>query len=310
MKRILMSLLTLAAVGGLAIGATSAFFSDTETSTGNTIAAGQLDLKVDSTAHYAGLECTLVPDSTEYRWADDVTGSFVVTTSTRPELLNQLCVGTFSEQDLDAELSDRFFALTDVKPGDEGENTISLHVTDNDAWARARLSAVSDLDNSCPEPELDVETLCDPNGTGELDSAMTLTVWLDQGATPGFQNNNPAPDAVIDSTEGDNIRQEADEPLVNIPGFIDGSDVVYPFASYLSTVYTSESCIDTDGNTNYGNCHGLASDGRFVGSAVYYFGLGWTVNESAGNEIQTDSLTANIGFEVEQHRNNPTPFLP
>jgi predicted ribosomally synthesized peptide with SipW-like signal peptide len=46
-------------VGALAAGATGAFFSDTETSTGNTFAAGSLDLRVDSEAHYNGSVCTL-----------------------------------------------------------------------------------------------------------------------------------------------------------------------------------------------------------------------------------------------------------
>lgn len=47
MIRILKSLLTIVAVGAIATSATSAYFSDTETSTGNTFAAGTLDLNVD-----------------------------------------------------------------------------------------------------------------------------------------------------------------------------------------------------------------------------------------------------------------------
>lgn len=47
MKRILLSLVMLGATSILAIGATTAFFSDTEISSGNTITAGTLDLKLD-----------------------------------------------------------------------------------------------------------------------------------------------------------------------------------------------------------------------------------------------------------------------
>ena len=57
MKNLLISLLTVGLVGGAVYGSTSAFFSDTETSTGNTLAAGKLDLKVDSVAHYDGMVC-------------------------------------------------------------------------------------------------------------------------------------------------------------------------------------------------------------------------------------------------------------
>lgn len=47
MRKILVSLLVIAAVSALAIGATGAWFVDNETSTGNTFNAGLLDLKVD-----------------------------------------------------------------------------------------------------------------------------------------------------------------------------------------------------------------------------------------------------------------------
>ncbi len=47
MKRILISLMTIAVVGALIGGGIYAYFSDTETSTGNTFAAGTLDLNLD-----------------------------------------------------------------------------------------------------------------------------------------------------------------------------------------------------------------------------------------------------------------------
>jgi len=45
-KKILISLSTIAAVAAIAIGGTVAYFSDTETSTGNTFSAGTLNLQV------------------------------------------------------------------------------------------------------------------------------------------------------------------------------------------------------------------------------------------------------------------------
>ncbi len=47
MKRILLSLMTLALVSAAAFGATRAYFSDTETSVGNTFSAGTIDIGVD-----------------------------------------------------------------------------------------------------------------------------------------------------------------------------------------------------------------------------------------------------------------------
>lgn len=49
MKKELVSLLTLALIGSVAVYATNSFFSDQETSSGNTFQAGSLDLKINST---------------------------------------------------------------------------------------------------------------------------------------------------------------------------------------------------------------------------------------------------------------------
>ncbi|MFA6394049.1 MAG: TasA family protein [Patescibacteria group bacterium] len=47
MKKILMSLSIIAAVGAVVVTATTAYFSDTETSTGNTFTAGTIDIAID-----------------------------------------------------------------------------------------------------------------------------------------------------------------------------------------------------------------------------------------------------------------------
>lgn len=48
MNKIILSLVSIFAVAAIAATATAAYFADTETSTGNTFAAGTLDLKVDN----------------------------------------------------------------------------------------------------------------------------------------------------------------------------------------------------------------------------------------------------------------------
>ncbi len=58
MKKIIFSLAIILAVSGVVIGITTAYFSDTETSTGNIFTAGELDLQVDHTyAMYNGEAC-------------------------------------------------------------------------------------------------------------------------------------------------------------------------------------------------------------------------------------------------------------
>jgi len=104
-KSILFSFLTIGVVSALAIGASQAFFSDSETSAENTFIAGSLNLKVGSTASYNG---------------------------------SPVAASTWDQKDLDRVSSEKFFNFTDLKPGDKGENTIVFSV-DNSAWMCAGL---------------------------------------------------------------------------------------------------------------------------------------------------------------------------
>jgi hypothetical protein len=197
-----------------------------------------------------------------------------------------------------------------------GENTISLHVYDNDAWGCFIVDNVVDSDVTCTEPESEDadDPSCTPNGNvadGELAEAITFDAWLDDGATPGFQCNDPENAETAgarcdaDPTEGDNIFQEAEGPMFWEGETVDeASEGPFAMSDVLSAAYTLNGCTDTDGNTDYGSCHGLAADGRMVGSATYYWGLAWNVPDEAGNEIQSDAMTLDMIFEVVQHRNN------
>lgn len=294
-SRILLSVASIAAAGALVIGATFAFFSDTETSTGNTFVAGELDLKVDSEAHYAGLVCNGTT------WVDDSTPG-----TTRPDLIGYPCDGTWSETDLGAH---KFFNLSDIKPGDSGEDTISLHVVDNDAWGWFQVVPTANDDVTCTEPELVVDVNCTNlgNGTGELRGALLFNVWLDQGTTAGFQGKQ-------DSGEGDNIFNFNDVVLGS-SGPIDPNGENYNLWQILATVRSGlgDACTATDSDGDgatpgaNGACQGLAVDGRLVKSTTYYFGVEWDLPAGIGNEVQTDNFIANMIFKAEQHRNNPSP---
>ena len=308
MKKILLSIAGLALVGAVVVGATGAFYGDTETSTGNTFTAGAVDLKVDSVSHYNGMVCTDVGGGI-YQWLPEDPqdpADYPVTGSP--------CDGTWSETDLQDGVH-KFFNFEDVKPGDWGEDTISLHVYGNDAWGQFEISPTADTDNGCTEPEQVAENNnCSEDGDGEIDDNLRFTVWLDQGSTPGFQCGNPRLDDTgaecsQDPNEGDNIPQPSepviwDDTLIGDLGPFDLSEV-------FSRAY-QKYCLDNgnvNGQNGYEYCQGLARDGRMVASTTYYFGVAWNVDlDSAGNEIQTDSYTADLTFRVEQRRNNPNPF--
>jgi len=278
--------------------------------------AGALDLKIDSQSHYNGMVCTGNPGvwtaGAEFQGLDAN-----VPADHYPQP-GDVCGGTWAETDLGPGLF-KFFDFADVKPGDDGENTISLHVTNNDAWGCFLVDNVTDEDVTCTEPESEAEgdVSCsqeDPVAAeGELGAALSFDAWLDQGATPGFQCNNPEVPATAgagcaaDPTEGDNVFQVETEG----PKFWEGETLdsvsagPFDISDVLSAAYVLESCTDATGDTDYGSCHGLAQDGRMVGSATYYFGLAWNIPAEAGNEIQSDQLTTDMIFEIVQHRNNP-----
>ncbi len=62
MKKILISLAIIGVVAAIAVGATVAYFSDTETSTGNTISAGTIDISVDGKNPWSGSYTTAWTD--------------------------------------------------------------------------------------------------------------------------------------------------------------------------------------------------------------------------------------------------------
>src|SRR3990167_9541002 len=149
-RKILMSLGVLVFVVALSLGVTGAFFSDTETSTGNTFTAGDIDLQIDNESYVT----------------DNSTGTLVASPETSWEL-KDLVPG-----------EDHFFDFDDLKPGDVGEDTISIHVGSNDAWMCAAAQITSDLDNSITDPEQTDEAgncVVETDGTnGDLASQLNF----------------------------------------------------------------------------------------------------------------------------------------
>lgn len=284
----------IAAIAAVAVGATTAFFSDTETSRGNTFTAGAIDLKIDSRCHWSGGDT----GSTTCPWES----------------------ANWQETDLGTQ---KFFSFNDIKPGDWGENTISIHVHDNDAWGSWGIANATSSEGTCTEPETETQALgttpCVENATpGQLRAGMTGKAWLDQGSTPGFQCNDPNGDTTTagagclrDPFEGDNVWQQQSEPVIASTvapqSFFDvftNIDLAGPLAAEASAKCEAAA---VDGHDDYGPCHGLARDGRLVGSVTYYIGWKWHLDPSTGNEAQTDTLGGDVWFKAEQHRNNPGP---
>jgi len=248
MKKVLLSLLTVAAVGTLAFGASRAFFSDTEKSVGNSFTAGAIDLTIDSTCSYNG-----------------------------QPLLNSPKCGTWVLKDLNL-TSDKFFNFTDIKPGDWGENTISMHVTSNDAWACLTIDNMHNDGNGLTEPEIAANDLADGVNEGELAQNLYFTAWAD---------------------DGDNI-WEAGEPLLFTNKLGPASDVLNSKTYALADSTIGNPILGgTTRNIGLEWCFGTMT----VDEATHTIACD---GSNAGNGTQTDSLTADVTFYVVQARNNPT----
>lgn len=72
---------------------------------------------------------------------------------------------------------DNFFDFDDIKPGDTGTTTISIHIKKNPAYVCLDFQNVKDQENSRNEPEREV----DGNRRGEMSSELEFFAWYDDG---------------------------------------------------------------------------------------------------------------------------------
>jgi len=275
MKKILLSIGMIVTLTGAVIGGTSAFFSDTETSAGNTFRAGAVDLKVDNESYYNG----------------------AISTST-----------TFGPSDLgDGKL---FLNFTDLKPDDEGEDTISLHVNNNDAWLCMDMSLTSNDDRSSNEPELgagDVQEDVNNTWDGELAGLVQMFWWVDDGdnvyEVGETSLNGPAPKTVSSFFSSQNngtttfsadLADATTNVWTNQPGPAIGGQTYYIGKAWCYGTMTLAPAVQDN----------LGTDGPLAPGRV---ATGYTCDGTQlGNMSQSDGITIDIGFRAEQARHNGT----
>ncbi|MFC1649189.1 TasA family protein [Patescibacteria group bacterium] len=243
------------------------------TDLGNTCLDGEFDLGELEWAQFVKIVDTSDPASFNGS-ADgyDVDGVQAIHCGSTPEnLAGESCNQSWTLSDLGPE--HRFFDFADLKPGDKGENTISLHINNNEAYACMRTGRLQDNDLGLVEPELDAGDDTDGPGKGELSRYLEFFAWFD---------------------DGDNRWEPGEEPITQEPvlgsEFLNGS---YPLAvpdddplppgetSYIG-IYWCMGDLGVDSET-----HALTCDG--------------TVD---ANMAQTDETVATISFYVEQARHN------
>ncbi len=269
-SKILLSFAAIAVAVALVVGATVAFFSDNETSQNNTLTAGAIDLKIDNTSYLNGV----LQDGTE---------GTVDTTWTLNDLTDQL-----------------FFNFDDIKPGDLGEDTISLH-SQNDCWLCAEITLTANDDNTCTEPEkLDDPACAEPNANpidGELAQNVNFIFWADDGDNVLEQGEEVFEQGTAQDVLDGNTITLADSTTNNIGG-TDGDPMPggndqnnQPLITYIGKAW----CFGT-----------LTPNPQLQGAGNPAVNGGVTCDGTAlNNATQTDKLLADIKFTATQARNNP-----
>jgi Ca-activated chloride channel family protein len=182
------------AVGLASAGAglgTSALFSDSESFLGNSLTAGTLDLKLDYKSTYTGGVGRLdAVQAMGYPDAEDLgDGVYLLGQAPSPadmQAWEDLVTG--EEFEFCSPEADEFlvngdgipvFTLDDIKPGDSGEVTISIHICDNPGYLQLSGALFDNLENGQNDPEVDAEGE-DTDGIGELADAIEVCVWYDE----------------------------------------------------------------------------------------------------------------------------------
>lgn len=254
----------LGAVGIASAGAglgTTAYFSDEESFEGNTLTAGEFDLKMDYRMTYNGGHGRLEELQENYPNAtfvdenmdptDEDTGVYLLDQvpdlSSYPDAedwvhgANSIFNPETGEGDgfrrddlIDAgELDEALIRIGDVKPGDDGEVTFSTHLYDNPGymWMGGALTANDQNDYTNPEMDALEEMglpIDDPDGEGQLADAIEATIWYDDNCDNVRQGGEEGEGAdvmlVIDTSGSMGTGTRMQDAINGAKAFVDNLD--------------------------------------------------------------------------------------
>jgi hypothetical protein len=263
-KKIYLSLGSIVFAAALLAGGTGAFFVSRNTSTGNTFASGIIDLQVDNESYVT-----------------DNNGHLVYSPST-----------SWGLSDLYGHL---FFNFLDIKPGDVGEDTISLHVNNNNAWVCMNINLTGTPENGFSEPEALVDDTPGEND-GELQYELYFAFWAD---------------------DGDNVYETGEQLFKQglAKDIFNGES--WALSDSVANVWSPPPWPVQAGATKYiakAWCYGLMGKtpvtqdglGKTGSNGPLARGTGFTCDgEPLGNILQTDGIKADVSFVAVQSRNNP-----
>ncbi len=178
--------------------------------------------------------------------------------------------------------SDKFFNLYDVKPGDTGEATISLH-PNKDSWICLDFEHLTQKENGRNEPEMQADNSGGAT-QGELADGTEFFAWYDDGA--------PHP--------GDNIFQVGEKAI-------------------FGTTTGNQAATKVLNQKTYALADSIAGQ-AYPANQTKYIGITWCAGDlkvnvatavitcdgaALGNAAQTDSFSVDISFRATPKADQP-----
>ena len=287
----------LGTVGVAAAGAglgTTALFSDREGFADNVLTAGSLDLKLDYKSTYLGGPGRLGDvQAMGYPDAEDLgNGRYLLDQAPAPADMQAWEDLVMSEQfDFCSEEADEYlvngdeipiFTLEDVKPGDSGEVTISLHICDNPAWMTLSGELYENLENGQTEPEGDAPDI-NPQLEGELADLIEVCVWYDEDCDNVYEPGGSG-------EEG----QELEVALVSdTSGSMTGSKIVAlksAATEFVDNLSDPDEAAAISFASNASLDQELTTDYQAVKDAIDQYTASGTTNMTAGITVGHDEL--------------------
>ncbi|MFW5938482.1 MAG: SipW-dependent-type signal peptide-containing protein [Halanaeroarchaeum sp.] len=173
---------------------------------------------------------------------------------------------------------ERLVELADVKPGDSGEMTFSLHLCDNPGYVWLTAGNFSRDGGTLTEPEEAAMEEGDSDD-GELADRVSVTLWYDDDCDNAYDEGTET--EIFEGTLAE---------LMDELGVAEGADEEDDdFAGMLQ--------LDAEPGDDGGvEC--------FPAEEGFCVGFEWAVPTDVGNEIQGDSAAFDLGFYTEQCRHN------
>jgi hypothetical protein len=263
MKKILLSMGSILFASALLAGGTGAFFSSGNSSTGNTFATGVVDLQFDNESYVTDNFGHLIFSTTTSWGLGSLTGKY-------------------------------FFKFFDLKPGDVGEDTISLHANDNNAWACMNIKLTGTPEFGISEPESLVDFSVGST-SGELQNYLYFTFWADDGDNVYEQGETVFKTGLVkDLFDGKNWSLADSQTNIwgNNPKYIPGGSTKYIGKEWCFGTSTPNP-ISQDGKGKTGSNGPLVRGTGFVCDGI-----------PVGNIAQSDGISVDVNFSASQARDN------